>query len=464
MDDKSRDVFLKLLKAVVGDISNNKEWEEYHNWFLLFKNIKSCPVTFHDADFWTTKQLRNKNHIWLTLRNCLLNHRWKEALEALVELAETASYPSIYTIPRVTMELVHQLGASPEFVDEMIAASKHRSVGLSKKEFNIDYFLYNLMVNFPKGSEVSLKTVQKFAELSKILDESIKRVHNYRYFNSISEKMNSSLYDTMYRGLFSYAKWLLTKLEIEKINEEDSEQKRKLIEILMIQHKEANEHISRGMEEDGNWSSFVSKVVEMVEFQAIIEENKELILKAEAVLLTYMKKNKDELSCKKMLYFLYNKHSDIFPHDKQLELLRELSTSHPHDLLVLDLAKIEDRLSTKIKLLVSFLHFNKTHHKTWMQFLSILQNNVNSSDKKSITKTLKRLVSQRELHKSMFYHNSKTPVTDLILLKASVACLLMGKKCQMYKSVAKSLKKMATKPSLNYLFESVKNLSYNIDL
>ena len=470
MDEKGREAYLKLLKMLVARDSKNQilneEWNGHLEWYFKFKDWINCNVLGSNLCYWTSKGLTLKDRIWLTLRECLLSHRWKEALHTLIVLADNPVYTSTYTIPRVGMELIYQLGLNNELIEKLISSSKCTNHGLSKKELTLDAFLFSLVTNFSGGLDTSNASIQKFAELSDSLKERIHRTHNSRFFNSPNEQLNLVLFTDVYKGLASYAKWLSTKIELEGMQRDGSEEWTKLVEILTLQFKEATEHISRGAEEEGNWSSYISKMVEMVEYQADIEENKEFLLRAEVVLHIYLKKHPKDFSCLKMLHALYLRHQDVFSTEKRINVLRAIVLSCPFDPLALKLVKDEEKVTKKLRLLVAYLHGNKEDHNGWLMLVSILQKGLAAkTDKEVITKTLQSLISQRELHRTMFFFNPRwSSASDLVIVKACVACLLMGNKCGMYKGVRKLIRKMPYEPSFKSLFKSVKHSSYNIEI
>lgn len=466
--DEECTVFQKLLMmlVVVGDKKGNseKEWKKLHDWYTTFRKSKRCNVLSDGDICWTIKELKEKDRLWLTLRECLLNQQWKDALDVLIVIADTPLYASAYTILRVGMELIHQMGLGSEMFEELIDASKITNSGIIKKEMCIDKFLFSLATKFSSGLDTSKHNLQMFGELTKQFKERIARSGYTRFYDSPSEKLNCILFDDVYYGLASYAKWLLTKIELEGM--QGGEERDKLIEILTLQFKEATEHISRGAEEDGNWSSFIGKVVEMIEYQAVVEDNRELVLQAELVVTIYMKKHQNDLVTKKILYSLYQKHSDIFHIDKKNAVLREIVALCPSDPLVLKLVMVEKKETKKLRLLFTFLTDNKDHLKAWMMLIPILQDNLTAPGKQqSILSCLKSLVEQEEIHSSMFYLSRHCTVPgELVILKSCVACLLFGRSCAMYTAVRKLIQHSTTKPALCNLFKSVKKSSWQLEI
>ncbi|XP_078001122.1 TATA box-binding protein-associated factor RNA polymerase I subunit A-like [Glandiceps talaboti] len=289
------------------------------------------------------KNITKSKQLLHLLRECLLNHRWIEAGQVL---------RAICLEPNNMEDVVWKCGIQIMY--------NHPKTGPGiVRVFNV--YLQKLMIH-----DHSQKTVEHaFYLLSKgELEEAYSTLNQAKILSNrnihSSKKEMEEIWHTMvflYRGLINYVMWLESKTTINTDVQTDLD--------MQSGYDKSNEMVRYGndaaecfevvMNTPGVWDIFITKYVEILEYQERYDE-------AQAVLHKYRDSNSNNPNAHKYLYSFLKKH-DAHPNESVL-VLKDLLYLVPSDELAMDMSEIVQKSADNPALALPFL-FDMLDYACW---------------------------------------------------------------------------------------------------
>lgn len=447
------------------DVENERNPDDLYYWFLKCRDERSSSVL---TDGRTMRQNTQEiDLLMLELRECMLLHKWQEAMKVLETLSKSPLCKSHYILLKVGLEIIYRLKCGSQSFDNL-ADFVRREATRGMEEILVDLFNFKLISRLPdgihktNGGSVVLDDVSELLTNVKVKTVKTKvKPKNLALIEDTSELMHGYYYP----GLIAYVKWNVIRTKIDTLgnSEEDEAELQKAAE-------KAVRYFTECENVEGVWDVVVTKHVEILEYHAAADKNSELLVTAEKVLKDYERFYQTNPNASKMLYKFYKRNAQFFDKSSITETLVKISKLLPSDILVLELVSsdIEEVGFSRIELLFNLLdyHIWKNAAESWKLLAKLLVEGLSDIERKE--QVLQRLKSCWELRKDWWpeYHFQEwtgLASEDLDLSKASVALLLLGKKCQFYRRMVHTLKDASVTAEGLELLNKARTLDLSLD-
>ncbi|XP_053407896.1 TATA box-binding protein-associated factor RNA polymerase I subunit A-like [Mercenaria mercenaria] len=415
----------ELCQLLRGDDAPVTEW--YKNLTEAIQDID--PLTAFEFADMKEKQSVNMPvlpQLFHLLRQCLLNHRWSEALQVLQNVVHVP-IGSSQTVWKVGTELLSmEAEDNRDLIQQLFSQMKVLS-DLDAKEVVMEFVVYLLKI----GDDAEATTVM----------QEVRKRHGLKKVTSGDREKYMEKLHKAYLGLLWYLEWKKYKKQCDELSMQRSgfRQSDSLSQHLMQSQKQSltmqiknfsDRAISCFKELEGYpgvWDIFVTKHAEL-----LVCDGKQM--DAFSLLKSYCDNNGDSLNAHKYLYDFCQKH---FPeHDDKIWSLKIVAQLSPSDGLVLDLCSqliADGDICSAVPLLFNLLDYScwQAIEQPWRMMSKCLKK-IYKQRSESEMLVIQDCWTVRESWWSAYHFTRYTAENcrsekSLMLHKAVVASLLCGK-------------------------------------
>ena len=455
---------IDIAEDKVLDVENERNTDDLYYWFLTCRDARSSSVL---SDGHAMRQnTQDINLLMLELRECMLLHKWQEAMKVLETLSKSPLCKSHYILLKVGLEIIYRLKCGSQSFDNL-ADFVRKEATRGMEEILVDLFNFKLISRLPDGIHKMNGGSVVLDDVSELLNVKVKTVKTKVKPKNLApiEDTSELMHDYYYPGLIAYIKWNVIRMKIDVLENSEEEEAE-----LQKAAEKAVRYFTECEKYEGVWDVIVTKHIEILEHHAAVEKNSELLFTAEKVLKDYEESYQTNPNASKMLYKFYMRNAQFFDKYSITETLLKISRMLPSDILVLELASsnVEEVGFSKVELLFNLLdyHIWKNAAESWKLLAKLLVEGLSDAYRKE--QVLECLKSCWELRKDWWpeYHFQEwtgLASEELDLSKASVALLLLGKKCQFYRRIVHTLKDASVTAEGLELLNKARALDISLD-